>query len=425
MESSNNYYKDTLDSGLRVLTIPMPSTRSVTVMVMAGAGSRYEQRRINGLSHFIEHMFFKGGEKYPDTMAVSSAIDSVGGAFNAFTSEEKVAYFVKLSSSKKEIAYDVLSDMLLKSKFDSEEIERERGVIIEEIRMYNDDPMSRVQMDFKTHFFGDQPLGWDIAGPEEVIQSVVRDDFMEFRSSHYIPENCTLVAAGGLTHEENMELAKTNFAFEKGNGKIEAAPYQPLEGARSLLSKREIEQAHFIIGFPIPGDGHDDQPALKVMTNIFGGTMSSRLFHQVRERRGLAYYIRASRHAFSDTGCLQITSGVNVDKLEDAIGCVMEEVNKISTNGITEEELQRGKENLKGRIDLSLEDSMNVASMYAMQETLFKKVKTPEELVKEIDAVTLDHVADVANRYLDKSKVRMAALGPYDALEPFDRRLDS
>ena len=358
-------------------------------------------------------------------MAVASAIDSVGGAFNAFTSEEKVGYFVKLSASKKGVAYDVLSDMLLKAKFDSEEIERERGVIIEEIRMYNDDPMSRVQMDFKSHFYGDQPLGWDIAGPEDVVQSVARDDFMEFRASHYIPDNCTLVAAGGLTHEENMEYAKNYFTFEKGKGKIEAKPYIELAGGRSLLSKRDIEQAHFILGFPIPGEEHPDQPALKVMANILGGTMSSRLFHQVRERRGLAYYIRASRQAFTDTGCLKISTGVNVEKLGEAIGCVVGEVGKMAENGITPEELERGKENLKGRIDLSLEDSMTMAMMYAMQETLFKKVKTPEDIIKEIDGVTLDDVANVASTYLDKSKIRMTALGPYDDLEPFDSKLDT
>lgn len=419
------YNKDVLDNGLRVITAPMPSTRSVTVMVMVGAGSRYEQRRINGLSHFMEHMFFKGASKYPDTMAVASAIDSVGGMFNAFTGEEKVAYFVKLSSSRKEVAFDVLSDMLLHSKFDEAEIERERGVIIEEIRMYNDDPMSRVHIDFKSHFFGDQPLGWDIAGPEEVIRSVSRDDFLEFRQGHYAADNCVLVASGGISREENMELASKFFQFTERREKLPPAAYKPAEAPRSVLNNRKIEQAHFVLGFPIPGDKHPDQPALKVMTNALGGTMSSRLFHEIRERRGLAYYISASRQAFTDTGALKVSAGINVDKLGEALSCVMEQVRTMAEKGVTDEELARARENIKGRLELSLEDSMSVANVYAAHETLYGEVKTPETIIAEIEAVTKEQVNAAAARYLDPAKVKMAALGPYDDVEPFDKSLDA
>jgi len=423
VESRNNYQKDILANGLRVLTAPMPQSRSVTVMIMVGAGSRYEGRNINGLSHFMEHMFFKGAQKYPDAMAVASAVDSVGGVFNAFTSEEKVAYFVKLSAARKRVAYDVLADMLLRSRFDREEIDRERGVIIEEIRMYNDDPMSRVQMDFKLHFYGDQPLGWDIAGPEKVIRSVSREDFKTFLSRHYAADNCVLIAAGGLTHEENLAMAGEFFTFTERMEKITPPPFARKNGARSVLNSRKIEQAHFVLGFPLPGDLHSDQPAIKVMTNILGGTMSSRLFYQIRERRGLAYYIRASRQAFTDTGALKVAAGINVDKLEEAIHCVMAEIGKMAGEGVTAEELERGKENIKGRIDLSLEDSMSVANFYAAYETLYGAVKTPEDLAREIDEVTGDDVRRVAAEYLDTGKVRLAVLGPYDGVEPYDASL--
>lgn len=416
--------KSALGNGLRVLTAPMPAARSVTVMIMAGTGSRYEDRRINGISHFMEHMFFKGAKRYPDAMAVASAIDSVGGVFNAFTGEEKVAYFVKLSAARKQTAYDVLSDMLLNSKFEQAEIDRERGVIVEEIRMYQDDPMSKVQMDFKSHFFGDQPLGWDIAGPEEVIRSVTRDDFISYRDLHYPADNCVVIAAGGVTHEENLELAERHFTFTARRPKESAAPYRPQDGVRSRLTRREIEQSHFVLGFPIPGETHPDQPALKVLVNILGGTMSSRLFYQIRERRGLAYYIRASRQAYTDTGALAVSAGINVEKLGEALARVMDEIRKMGAEGVTDEELNRGKENIKGKIDLSTEDSMSLANLFAGYETLYGKIKTPEEIVNEIDAVTMDAVNDVARRYLDPAKTRLAALGPYESVAPFDRALD-
>ncbi len=419
------YAKDHLANGVRVITAPMPSTRSITVMVMVSAGSRYESRNINGLSHFMEHMFFKGAKRYPDAMAVASAIDSVGGVFNAFTSEEKVAYFVKLSSGKKEIAYDLLSDMLLNSKFDKDEIDRERGVIIEEIRMYNDDPMSRVQIDFKERFYGDCPLGWDVAGPEENITTVTRDDFINFRDRHYQTDSCVISVAGDITHEENMAICERFFTFEGGGDPApKAAPYTPSSGSRSYLSPKETEQAHFVLGFPIPGDEHEDQPTLKTMNNILGGTMSSRLFHQVRERRGLAYYIRSSRCAFTDTGALKISAGVNVNKLGDAIKCVMDEARKAVESGFTEEELIRGQENIKGRTDLSLEDSMSVAGLYASQETLHSKIKTAEELSDEISAVTLDDLQRVASKYINPDNVKLTVLGPYKEITPFDEALN-
>jgi predicted Zn-dependent peptidase len=424
MSEEINHVKDVLPGGLRALTIPMPSTRSVTVMITAAAGSRYESREINGISHFMEHMFFKGAEKYPDAMAVASAIEGVGGLFNAFTSEERVAYYVKLSSGKKEIAYDVLSDMLLKSKFDPAEMDKERGVIVEEIRMYNDDPMSRVQIIFKRHFFGDQPLGWDVAGPEEVIQSIQRADFVKFRDQHYTTQNCVLVAAGDITREQNLELAQKYFHFGAGNGKVEAAPYKTQNGVRSVLDHKKTEQGHFIIGFPIPGEDDPAQPALKILSTIMGGAMSSRLFHEVRERRGLAYYITAGRRVYTDAGAFMVSAGVNVDKMGEAISCVMEEMRKAADKGFTAGELTLGRENMKGKLDLSLEDSMSQANLYAGREALFGKVKTPAQIVAELDAVTLDGLNDAARRYFSPSGMRMALLGPYDGVENYDKKLE-
>ncbi|MDH4183360.1 MAG: insulinase family protein [Nitrospinota bacterium] len=422
--SQHDYVKHVLPSGLRVITVPMPSTRSVTILIMAAVGSRYETRQINGISHFMEHMFFKGAEKYPDTMAVASAIEGVGGLFNAFTSEERVAYYVKLSSGKVELAYDVLSDMLLRSKFDPEEIDRERGVIVEEIRMYNDDPMSCVQNGFKEHFFGDQPLGWDVAGPEAVINSVQREDFIKYRDLHYTAGNCVLAAAGDITPSRAQELAEKYFPIQPGAGKAPAAPYRPLEGQRSRLIKKKTEQGHFVLGFPIPGEEDPIQPALKILSTVMGGAMSSRLFHEIRERRGLAYYIGSSRRVFTDTGAFVISAGVNVNKMEEAVECVMQELGKAATDGFTADELTRGRENLKGGLDLSLENSMTQANLYAGREVVYGKVKTPAQIVAELDAVTLDGLNAAAREYFNRGRVKMTLLGPYDGVERFDRKLE-
>ena len=423
MSQEHSYTKDTLPGGLRVITAPMPSTRSVTVMLMAAVGSRYETKQINGISHFMEHMFFKGAEKYPDSMAVASAIDGVGGVFNAFTSEERVAYYVKLTSSKMETAYDVLSDMLHKSKFDPAEIEKERGVIIEEIRMYNDDPMSRIQMGFKSHFFGDQPLGWDVGGPEEVVSSVTRDDFIKFLNLHYTAENCVLSVAGDITRERNLELTEKYFSFG-GHGKIAPEPYRPMDSSRSLLINKDTEQGHFFLGFPIPGDEDQIQPALKILSVIMGGAMSSRLFHEIREKRGLAYYISSARRVFTDTGAFMVAAGVNVDKLGDAVACVMDEMNKAAAKGFTAEELSRGRENLRGKLDLSMEDSMTQANLYAGREAIYGEVKTAAQMVAELDTVTLEGLNAAAAKYFDPTKVKLAALGPYSSVDQFDKRLE-
>ena len=418
------HVKDTLPSGLRVITVPMPSTRSVTLLIMAAAGSRYETREINGISHFMEHMFFKGAKKYPDTMSVAAAIDGAGGLFNAFTSEERVAYFVKISSSRMETAYDVLSDMMLHSKFDQEELDKERGVIIEEIRMYYDDPMSRVQQEFKRHFFGDQPLGWDIAGPEEVIQTVTREAFTRFRDYHYTAGNVVIAAAGDIERNHNLDLVSKYFQFEGGNGRRSPAPYQPREGERSLLVNKQTEQAHFVMGFPVPGEDHKDLPALKILSTVMGGAMSSRLFHEIREKRGLAYYISTHNNAYLDTGVFTISTGVNLKRAEEAVKCVSEELVKAAAKGFTEEELTRGRENLKGKLDLSLENSMTQANLYAGKEALTGKIKTPAQIVSELDSVTLEGLNEAARNYFDFSKVKLAVLGPYDDMTPYDKALE-
>ena len=413
---AENMFEHTLTKlagGLRCLTVPIPASKSMTLMVLVRAGSRYETKDDNGISHFMEHMFFKGAEKYPDTMAVASAIDGSGGSFNAFTGEEMVGYFVKISSAKMEIAYDVLSDMLLKSKFDTEEIVRERGVIVEEIRMHHDDPMSQVHTDYHSLILGDQPLGWDIAGTEEVVNSATREVFLRHHERFYYGANMVICAAGDIDPKKHEEFCDKYFVYSDGPEAARPDPFKKLKTERIFAREKATEQAHFIFGFQTCGSGHEDETPLKVLNTVLGGAMSSRLFYQIRERRGLAYYIHSSLALYNDVGLFQVSAGVNLQKLEEALKCAVAEVEKIKADEIPDEELNRAKQNINGHTDLALEDSRRVASMYGMREVLYGKIKTPEELTAEVNAVTSKQILDAARKYLVDSEMKMAVIGPY------------
>ncbi|MDH5542879.1 MAG: insulinase family protein [Nitrospinota bacterium] len=413
--------KTILDGKLRCLTIPVPTSRSLTLMILVRSGSRYETREDNGISHFMEHMFFKGAERYPDAMAVSSAIDGAGGNFNAFTSEEMVGYFVKISTAKKETAYDVLSDMLLNSKFDEDEIKRERGVIVEEIRMYHDDPMSQVNLDYHSLILGDQPLGWDIAGPEATVTSMTRDNFVKHHERFYYGSNSVITAAGGISPEEHEALCRKYFKFDKGGEPAKAEPFKKMDTDRIYLRNKETEQAHFIFGTYGCRAEHEDVAPFRVLNTILGGQMSSRLFYQIRERRGLAYYINSSLNMYEDVGLFQVSAGVNLDKVEEAIKCAMEEIRKIREEKVTPEELTRAKENIKGHTDLALEDTRRVATLYGMREILYNRIKTPEEIAEEIDAVTIEQVNAVAQKYFVDDQMKLSVIGPYKERNTFEK----
>ena len=403
----------TLPWKLRCITIPLPAVRSITLMVLVRVGSRFESKDHNGISHFMEHMFFKGGQRYPDTMAVAGAIDGAGGSFNAFTSEEVVGYYVKITSARKEIAYDVLSDMLLTAKFATEEIDRERNVIIEEIRMHHDDPTSQVSTDFHRLFFGDQPLGWDVAGTEERVGSLKREHFLSHHRKYYYGANCVITAAGDITPADHEALCSRYFAFGAGDGPASAQPYENLVTDRIFIRERKTEQAHFIFGFPVCGAEEEDEKPLKVASAILGGSMSSRLFHQIRERRGLAYYINSGLATYQDTGIFQVSSGVNLSKIKDALKFALLEMEKIKNEPVPPEELTRAKENIKGHTDLALEDSRRVASLYGVREILYQKIKTPEDLIAEVDAVTVEDIQRVAQKYFLSEKMKLTVVGPY------------
>lgn len=403
-----------LKNGLKVITTPLEGTKSVTVLCLVGAGSRYETKEINGISHFLEHLFFKGASRYKNAAEVSSAIDSVGGDFNAFTGKEYAGYYVKLASSKKEVAFDVIGDMMLNATLDSHEIDKERGVILEEFNMYQDTPMYQVGWDFEKLLFGDQPMGWDQIGEKEIIKSLTREQIVDYKNALYTPDNAIISVAGDVTEEEAVQLAEKYFSFEDGKRSIEPAAYiQKDQSDKVILQNKKTEQAHLIIGVEGVAARSDDEFTAKILSVILGGNMSSRMFLNVREAKGLAYYIRTTTDDYTDTGVLSTSAGIDLTRIDLAIAAILEEYRKIAEEKVSEEELKKAKDFMKGKIVLRLEDSEEYAHLMGKQGLLYPTIESAEEILKKIDAVTSDDVLRLSRELLKEENIHLALIGPY------------
>lgn len=411
------FNRKVFSNGLRVLTIPMQSLESATVLVMAGAGSRYETRKNSGISHFLEHMAFKGTEKRPTAMDISSLIDGMGGEFNAFTGKETTGYYIKSAKDKVETSLDVLSDMLLRSKFDPTEIEKEKGVIIEEINLYEDMPARKIGDIYEQLLYGDTPMGWDIAGDKAIIRSITRADFLTYLGELYSASNLTVVVAGGIDSDKTFELVDKYFS---GMKKFETKKFDPLHESQEkpavLVKQKQTEQIHIALGVrTVPISSHKRYP-LSVLSAILGGGMSSRLFHEVREKRGLAYYVRSSSDEYADVGTLVSTAGIDPKRVIEAVEVMVAEYSKVSRGemGLTDEELKKAKEFLKGHLVLDLEDSRSVSGFYAHQELLEEKIENPDDVITEIDKVTKDDVEAVGKEFFKEQTLNLALIGNFE-----------
>ena len=410
--------KETFKNGLRVVTKKLANTESVTVLVLVGAGSRYETKRINGIAHFLEHMFFKGAKKYKDAKAVSSAIDGVGGDFNAFTGKEYVGYFVKVAAKNKDTALSVLSDMLVHSKFDQNEINKERGVIMEEYNMYQDTPMYQVGWDFERLMYGDQPMGWDQVGTKELIQTVTHDDFVNYKKALYTPDNIVISVAGNISHKEVCEKVKKYFKFENGRKQYMCTALEENKSKEKVfIHNKKTEQGHVVVGFPAYPEAHPDHYVEKVLSVILGGNMSSRMFSAVREAKGLAYYIHTTTDDYLDTGIISTRAGVDVKRIKLAITAIVEEYKKICGEKVPAAELKKAKEFLKGKFVLRLEDSEEYAHLLGKYELMHWQMVTPEEILKQVDGVTVADIARVSKDLFRPENLRLAAIGPYENKE--------
>lgn len=422
-----HFNKTVLPNGLRLLTVPMPSFESATVLVMAGAGSRYETKKNNGISHFLEHMAFKGTQRRPSAMAIASIIDGIGGEFNAFTGKETTGYYIKAEKTHVELSLDLLADMLQNSLLKSEEIEKEKGVIIEEINLYEDTPMRKIGDIYEQLLYGDTPLGWDIAGEKDIIRSITREDFVKYMGSLYSADNMTVVIAGGIDPSASAELVEKHFGQMK---KFATKKFEPIEEKQNkpavLMREKKTEQIHIALGVRTVDNDHKDKYPLAVLASILGGGMSSRLFEEVREKRGLAYYVRTHSDHYTDAGSLVSLAGIDPKRVYEAVAVIMEEYKRAANNmmKITDDELKKAKEYLKGHLVLELEDSRSVASFYAHEELTEKKVDNPDDVLAQIDAVTKEEIEKVGQKYFKNESLNLALIGNYNDKEKLEEVLN-
>src|SRR3712207_1152243 len=411
------FHRHTLPNGLRILTAPMAHAQSVACFVMLAAGSRYETRETNGIAHFAEHMFFKGTENRPTAKDIAGEIDSIGGEFNAFTGKEYTGYYVKCAAEHRDVALDVLLDMLRHSKFDPEEIEREKGVIVEEMNMYFDTPRDYLEGVYDELLYGDQPLGWDIIGTKETIRAATRQTFTDYLDRWYRSSRIVAGAAGAVGDDILPRLEELLGDVRDGSTGDPASVEWEQGEPRVKVHTKQSDQAHVRLGvhsFPID---HPDRYPLSVLATVLGGGMSSRLFSEVRERRGLAYYIYGYNQGYTDTGTLFAQGGVDIARIDEAIRTIVGEFACIAAEPVSADELYKAKSFSKGRLVLSLEDPRGTILFGLRSEVLEGRVREPDEVLAGIDAVTIDDVQRVAREIVRENRLNLAVIGPFDEPE--------
>jgi len=418
------YKKTTLKNGLRIITVPQKTSQAVTVLVLVGTGSKYEKKEINGISHFIEHMFFKGTKKRPSLEAVSETLDKIGGIYNAFTSQECTGYFAKVEASHFDLALDWVSDIFLNSTLPEKEIKKERGVIIEEINMYYDDPISYVQILWPKLLYGDQPAGWPVAGTKESVNKISRQDLINYLKNQYVASDTLICLAGKFEENQAIEKVKKYFSqistFRAG-GKLKV--FEKQSKPSSLLHTRKTDQTHLCLGVRGYNIFHPQRYTLELLGTILGGMFSSRLSLIIRGELGIGYYISTIVEIDPDIGFLVTSAGIDNKNVEKAILTILKEYKKISQKKVPEKELKKAKDYTKGKMALLLETSDAQASFCGLQEILKKEILTPKEVYKRIDKVTENDILKVAKDIFRPEKLNLALIGPFRDKAKFQKLL--
>jgi len=409
------FERQTLSNGLRLLTAPIDHAQSVSCFIMYAAGSRYETEDTSGIAHFSEHMFFKGTEKRPTARDIGGEIDGIGGEFNAFTSKEATAYYVKCAAETRDVALDVLVDMLRHSKFDPEEIDREKGVIIEEMNMYFDTPRDYIGGVYESLLYGDQPLGWDIIGRKETVRGATRDTFLGYLDRWYHPERMVVGVAGKLGDDLPADIERLLGDLEPSEtGAPAPAQFEANGDARVKIHTKASDQAHLCLGVPSYPLDHPDRYALQLLSTVLGTGMSSRLFTEVRERRGLAYYIYAVNHSYTDVGSLVSQAGVDIERVDEAITTISNELQKITDEAVPADELEKARNVAKGRFVLQTESPQGLITFGLRREVLEGQAVEPEEILAGLDAVTVEDVQRVAQDVIGGHGLNLALIGPFE-----------
>lgn len=412
-------------SGLRTILLPRHDVQTVTFLVLIGVGSRYETDRQSGLSHFLEHMFFKGTENRPTSKEIAEAIDRVGGEFNAFTGEEYTGYYVKLAAEHLGHGAEVVSDILLRPLFPQEEIDRERGVIIEEIRMYTDTPMRHIHHLWQEVQFGDHPLGRRIDGSEDTVSSFMRRDFLSYTKKHYHTNNAVVIVAGNFDPKSTSTLLRDLFRpLPRGSETVPKPAPATKPKTRFMHEYRQhVDQTHVMVGAPGVSYRDDRRYAAAVLATILGNGMSSRLFITVRERNGLAYMVRTMADSYTDAGSFVTQAGVRTDKAVKAVQLIMEEYDRIMNEAVSLDELYKAKQMLRGNLVLHLEETNTLAVFAGEQELLERTIQTPDQIWRKIEAVTSAEVRRVAQELLDPKRRLLALLSPHKSVTAFEKLL--
>ena len=417
------HQRTVLPNGLRVLSGAMPHVRSVSTGIFVGAGSRYEDDALAGASHFLEHMLFKGTAKRPEPPMISGAIESVGGVINASTDREATLYYTKVARDHFDVALDVLADMYAAPLLANDEVERERGVILEELAMTYDQPDALADLLIDRALWPDQPMGRDVGGTRESVGALTREQIADYHAHQYVPSNTVVAVAGAVSHEEVVEKVGALLGGERSG---EALPMHPASvpegGVRVETSSRKTDQAHICMAVNAPSAEAEDRYAVDMLNAALGEGMTSRLFLELRERRGLAYDVHSSAMHYRDCGALVVGCGVDTSKADETVRAVREEFIK-AQEGIPEEELTRAREYAVGRLGLRLEDTRAVMGWMGGQELLRNEVRSPDEVVARIRGVTAEEVGEAARRYLGAGAYRLSVVGPYRSARRFERLL--
>lgn len=417
------YQKTTLDNGLRVITANMPHTRSVSICIFIGVGSRYETEPEAGISHFIEHLCFKGTEKRPSAQKISEAIEGVGGIINGGTDKELTIYWCKVAQHHFPLALDVLADMLLHSRFDAEDIENERRVIIEEINMEKDSPAHLVDLLIDELLWPAHPLGRDIAGGKQSVAALSRETMLDYMGRQYLPGNSVVSIAGAVKHQKMVAaLSQALGGWANLKPRPAYSPYKERKFPRLHIETKETEQAHLCLGLSGLPLLHPKRFTLDLLNVILGEGMSSRLFTEIRDRLGLAYSIHSFIDHFLDTGSISIYAGVETKNLKVAINAILEQLSRLKEI-VPEAELTKAKELAKGRLLLRMEDSRSVAGWAGGQEVLTGQILSVDQVMSIVDAITAEELKELARELLVSSQLRLAVVGPVAEDEPLDELL--
>jgi predicted Zn-dependent peptidase len=409
------YQKTTLENGLRVVTGSMPHTRSASILIYYKVGARYEPKDVSGISHYIEHMLFKGTRKRRTPQEISEAIEGLGGSLNAMTDREYTAYSAIVPSQHFGLAFDVLTDMLRESRFDPEEVERERAVIIEEINGTLDSPPDLVNEAIDAVMWGDQPIGRPVAGTRETVAAISRAQMLDYLGRHYVPRATVVSVAGQVEHDAVVDTVRRTLGAASEGGA--PAPYEPARpagaGPRVQIVEKDTEQAHLCIGLPALSYMDPDRYAQQLLDSILGGGMSSRLFVEIREKRALAYTVASYVDNFHDAGGLILYAGVDNERVGSCISGMLHELDRLRQQPPSAEELRKVKEYNKGSLLLALESSRSVASWGGRQELLLDRIYDVDEVIERIEAVTPDDVQRLAGRLFQQSQLNLSVVGPF------------